>query len=85
MATKKVSADAPITVADVTVIPVTESVSHCWNGKRVVSFFGVKRPVGVVMVSPSWRKAFRITGEEIPVAQFIQEAPGIKELLDAYH
>ena len=81
---KEVRADTPVTVAGVTLIPVTEIVLNCWQGKSSISFYGVKRPVGMVMVSPSLKKAFRVTGEEVPLDQFRQEFPGIKEILDEH-
>lgn len=85
MEKKRLGADTPVTVAGVTLIPVTETILNRWPVKKGVSFLGIKRPMGVIMISPSWKKAFRISGEEIPLDQFIQEVPGIKEVLDDYH
>ena len=85
MEKKRVGADTPVAVAGVTLIPVTEVILNCWPAKKGISFLGMKRPLGVIMISPSWQKAFRISGEEIPVEQFIQEVPGIKQVLDNYH
>lgn len=85
MEKKRIGADFPVTVAGVTLIPVTEAILNCWPSKRGISFFGVKRPLGVIMISPSGQKAFRASGEEIPLERFIQEVPGIKEVLDDYH
>jgi hypothetical protein len=33
------------------------------------------------VVSPSEKRAFRITGEEVPLDQLIKEVPAIKELI----
>lgn len=81
MEKKEIGADTPIIVAGVTLIPVVEVSLNYWHGKRGISFFGVKQPVGVVLVSPSAKRAFRVTGEEVLLDQLIQEAPGIKEVL----
>ncbi len=85
MEKKKIDTDVPITIAGITLIPVTEAILNCWPVTKGISFFGIKRPLGVIMISPSGRKAFRTSGEEIPLEQFIQEVPGIKEVLDDYH
>jgi len=36
----------------------------------------------VVVVSPSANRAFRISGEEVSLDQFMQEVPGIREMLE---
>jgi hypothetical protein len=66
----------------VTLIPVTKVSLNYWRGKQGVSFFGFKQPVTVVVVSPTEKRAFRVTGEEVPLDQLIQEAPSIKEILE---
>ena len=72
----------PVAVAGVTLIPVAKVLLRHWYGRRGTLFFGVKQPVGVVVVSPSAKVAFRITGEEISLDQLIQEAPDIKDILE---
>ncbi len=82
MEKKEVGLDTPVVVAGVTLIPVTEVSLNYWHGSGGISFFGVKQPIGVVVVSQSTKRAFRISGEEIPLDQLIQEAPAIKEILE---
>jgi len=74
--------EKPVAVAGITLVPVTKLSLNCWRGKRCFSCFSVKQPVGVVVVSQSAKRAFRITGEEISLDQLITEAPGIKEALE---
>ena len=81
MEKKEVSAGNPVTVAGVTLIPVVEVSINGWHGKGGISFFGVKRPVGLVLLAPPVNKAFRMNGEEVPLNQFIQEVPGMKQIL----
>jgi len=81
MEKKEVEIDNPVTVAGVTLIPVVKVSSNYWRRNSSLSFFGVKQPIGVVVVSPSAKRAFRMTGEEVPLDQLIQEVPGIKEVL----
>ena len=81
MEKKDVTIGSPVTVAGVTIIPVSEvSINH-WHGKRWVAFSGSAQPVSVVIVSPSAKRAFRITGEEITFDQLAQEAPDIRKVL----
>ncbi|MBA7668113.1 hypothetical protein ES703_76217 [subsurface metagenome] len=82
MEKKEVEIGNPVTVAGVTLIPVIKVSLSYWRRNGSLSFFGAKQPIGVVVVSPSAKRAFRITGEEVPLDQFIQEVPGIKEVLE---
>jgi len=82
MEKKEVEIGNPVTVAGVTLIPVVKVSLNYWRGNGSVSFFSVKQPIGVVVVSPSAKRAFWITGEEVPLDQFIQEVPCIKEVLE---
>lgn len=81
MEEKKIAAEPPIKVAGVTLIPVTRVSLRYWSAKGGVSFLGVKQPMAVVVVSPSAKRAFRITGEEISLEELIKEAPNLKEML----
>ena len=82
MEKQEVVVDHPIVAGGVTVIPVAKVSLKCWRRKRGISFLGAKRPVGLVVVSPSAKRAFRVTGEEVPLDQFVQEVPGVKEVLE---
>ena len=82
MEKKEVAIGNPVAIAGVTLILVTEVSLNSWHSKRGVSFFGIKQPLSVIVVSPSEKRAFRITGEEVPLDQIRQEVPGIKDLLD---
>jgi hypothetical protein len=83
MEEKVVEIGSPITVGQVTLIPVVESSLNNWHGGGWVSCFGIKQPVSIVVVSPSWKRAFRISGEEVPLDKFIEETPGMREALEA--
>ena len=82
MEKKEIEIGSPVTVGRVTLIPVTELSLNCWHGKGRVSFFGMKQPVAILVVSPSAKRAFRVTGEEVQLDQFVKEVPGIREVLD---
>jgi uncharacterized spore protein YtfJ len=82
MEKEEVKIDNPVAVGGVTLIPVAKVSLNCRHISGGISFFGAKQPVSVVVVSPSAKRAFRITGEEVPLDQLIQEVPDIKEILD---
>ena len=78
---REVTIGSPVTVAGVTVIPVSEVSINYWHSKRGIASFGSKQPVSIIIVTPSAKKAFRITGEEITFDQLTQEIPDIRETL----
>lgn len=82
METKRVIIGNPLTVAGVTLMPVIEvSISH-WQHGSGLSFFGNKQVIGVVILSPGAKRAFRITGEEVPLDQIATDFPEIREALE---
>lgn len=81
MEKKEVEIGSPVAVRGVTLIPVTKVSLNSWRRKGSISSFGIKQPVSIVVVSPSEKRAFRITGEEVPLDQLIKEVPAIKELI----
>ena len=82
MEEKKVAADNPVSIAGVTLIPVIKVSLRYWSTKGGASFFGVKQPVAMVVVSQSAKRAFWITGEEVSLEELIKEAPSLKEILE---
>ena len=81
MEKKEIEIGSPLKVGGVTIIPVIKSSVSCWRYRASTSFFGIKQPVSVVVVSASEKKAFRITGEEVPLDQLIQEVPAVEKLV----
>ena len=82
MEKEEISIEAPFTVAGVTLVPIVKASLNSWHSKGCLSFFGIKQPVSVVVVSPQVKRAFRINGEEISLDQLTKEVPGIKEILE---
>ena len=83
MEKKEVTVVNPVTVAGLTLVPVSKVTASCWHGKRGIVFSGSKQPLSVIIVSPSMKRAFRIDGEEITLEQLIREIPDIREALEA--
>jgi uncharacterized spore protein YtfJ len=81
MEKKEVTITNPVTVAGITLIPVSKVTINCWHGKRGVAFSGNKQPDSIIIVTPSAKRAFRITGEEIAFDQLAQEVPEISKTL----
>lgn len=79
---KEVTIEAPVAVGEVTLIPVAKVSLKYEYSKRGISFFGVKQPIAVVVISVSARRAFRITGEEVSIDQLVQEITGLKRILE---
>jgi len=82
MEKEEIRIEPPTTVARITLVPVVRSSIGSWQGKRRFSFFGLKQPVSVLVVSPQGSRAFRMDGEEIPLDELIREVPGIKDILE---
>ena len=82
MEEKEVAIGNPVAVAGVTIIPVATVLRNQWHGKRGVSSWGSIQPVSIIVLTPTARRAFSITGEELSLEQLIQEVPEVKEVLD---
>jgi uncharacterized spore protein YtfJ len=82
MEKKEVNIGSPVTIAGVTLIPVSRVTINCWGGKRGLSFSGSRQPVSIIVITPETKRAFRITGEEIPFDQLAREIPDIKKSLE---
>jgi hypothetical protein len=82
MEKKEVEIGNPVTIAGITMIPITEISLHSWKRKGGISFLGTKQPLSVIVISPSEKKAFKVSGEEVPLDELLQELPGIKKLLN---
>jgi len=84
MEKKEVAINNPIAVAGLTIIPVVHVSLNYWLHNGGASFFGVKQPDAVIVVSPAEKRAFRITGEEVSIDQLVEEATDIKEILERF-
>ena len=76
---REIRAEAPVSAAGVTVVPVFEQVVRC-DGHRGggMSLLAVKRPVAVVVGSTRGWRVFRASGEEMTFDEFRQEFLGLK-------
>ena len=84
MEKEKIEPGAPVTIAGVTLLPIVKTRLDYWQGKGGFSSIGIKQPVGIVVISPQSKQAFRISGEEVALDQLLEEVPEIKALLEAF-
>ena len=82
MEKKQISIQNPLPVSGLNLVPVIETSLNYWQGDNYISFLGIRQPVAVVVVSPSEKRAIRISGEEVSLDQLIREIPSIQEALE---
>ena len=68
---KQISKGPSLTIAGVTLLPVIQTTSNHWQCDNLLSFWGNKEPIGIVVQTQSARLAFRITGEEVSVEELV--------------
>ena len=81
MERKRLTAGNPITIAGITLILVTRLSINCQPSGSNIFFFGAKQPVSIVVASQSVKRAFEISGKEIPLDKLIQEVPSLDKVL----
>ncbi len=67
----------PVTLPDMTLLPVVRSRR---SGRSPV-FFGSCQAVALVVVARGEKKAFRVDGTEVTLAELAREVPGLEEAL----
>ncbi len=81
MQSSRVEIGNPLIAGGTTIVPVLKTSLSGWGDRRLMSFSAAKYVVAVVVISPSLKKAFRMTGEEVPLDQLAREIPGIEDVL----
>ena len=82
MEKKSVTISSPVAIAGITLILITKLSLKCQPAGSNIFLSGIKLPVSIVVASPSTKKAFEITGKEIPLNKLIQETPGLAGVLE---
>lgn len=82
MEKKEIITVNPVSVGGITVIPVSKITVKSQKGKRGIAFSGIKQPDSIIIVTPSGKRVFRITGEEVTLDQLAEEFPGILKKLE---
>jgi len=82
MEKKEIIIEGPLTVGDVTVIAVTETLLNYGSGNSGAVFSAAKKPLYIVTISGSEKRAFDVAGQEMSLDQVIALAPAIEPILD---
>jgi hypothetical protein len=83
MEKKKIELNAPVAISGITIVPVTETSMQVRQKDGKASYFGFKRPVYVLVLSPEApARAFQVTGEETTVELIASEYPELKDALE---
>ena len=82
MEVEKVSAGQPIVIGEMTLLPITRTCLSCREVDSSFVCSGSKDLVGIVVVSPEGKRAINAAGEEVPLEDYLEQVPGIKELLE---
>ena len=82
MEKKQVAIGDPVSVGGATIIPVTQTWSHSWQDQQRSTFFGLKKPLYVLVLSAELPvRAFGIDGIEIDVKAIRDEYPELQPAL----
>jgi len=82
MEKEKIALEAAVNVGRVTLVPVVRIRLGSARSKSGFSVSAHKEPVGVVVLSPQARKAFQISGAEMPLDELAAEVAGLKQMLE---
>jgi hypothetical protein len=74
---KVVTVEGPLAIGGVTLIAVVRSSLACKSGAKGVLLYGFKLPIALVLITDSSKRAFRTTGEEVPIERLLEEFPDI--------
>jgi len=67
----------PVSLGAFTLLPVSETICIGEQIGGIVLFRFSKTPIAVVVISPTERRAFRMTGEEISLEDLTAEIPEV--------
>jgi len=79
---EKIVLESPVRIGEITLITVARKSLRRWSPRRGISFLGFKRPMAVVVVSPSGKRALNLSGEETAIEPLIEEIPGLAEVIN---
>ena len=82
MEKKEITIEGPLKVGDITVIAVAETLLSYGSGNSGAVFSAAKKPLYIVMISGSEKRAFDVAGQEMSLDRIIALAPAIGPILD---
>ncbi len=81
---KEIIVGHPLTFPGLTLIPIMETRLHHWRYRNSFSLFGSKQAIGIIAVTPTLTKAFKVNGEEVTLEELKREFPGLETKMDKY-
>ena len=82
MEIEEITAGQPIKVGDITLVPIIRTFVSCASVGPGVVVHGSKRPTGIVVVSKEDEYAMNLTGKRMPIDQYLQQVPGLVDVLE---
>lgn len=75
---KEIIVGHPLTFSGLTLIPIMETRLYHWRYRNSFSSFGSKQAIGIIVVTPSVKKAFDINGNEVALEELKREFPDLE-------
>ncbi len=69
-------------VAGVRLFPVISTSASSRADGGAISFFGIKTPIGVLVVSAAGVIYLAVSGKDLPLDELINKVPGIRAILE---
>ncbi len=82
MEIEETKAGQPVKVGDITLVPIIRTFVSCAGVESGVVVHGSKSPTGIVVLSKEGKYAMNLTGKRMPVDQYLQQVPGLSEVLE---
>ena len=79
---EEVRAGQPIRVGEITLVPIERTLVSCVGMEGGAVVRGSKDLAGIVVVSGKSRYVLDLTGEEVPMDQYLMQVPELARLLD---
>jgi uncharacterized spore protein YtfJ len=83
MVKKHAAIDNAVSIDGLTIIPVADISLDYLIFDKFATVYGFKEPVAFIIVSPTGKRAFRITGEEVSLEQLVEEFPEIRKMFES--
>ncbi len=81
---KEIIVGQPLNFYGLTLIPIMETRLHHWRYRNSFSSFGSKQAIGIIVVTPTLTKAFKVNGEEVTLEELKREFPDLETKMDKY-
>ena len=72
----------PTIIGEIIIIPLEEVYLYCDKREDGIWAYALKQPVGVVVISPQFKRAIDIQGEKLDLNTCIQEFGGLQQVID---